>query len=178
MSKCSLVSTLTAVVLLGGCGDTAPPAKPVAEVAVERGVFISSQDCSESKKLSPENCDKAIEQAIRIHETQATPFKTLRQCAAARGPDRCEKMTTGQYRPRLQAFFVVMSNPPLAVPLYPSSGNEIGFLSLTKQAISGLDENLVISLPSQTIAHENAKLQAPDAVDPSIALGAAAADIH
>ncbi len=177
MPNYSLASTFAVAALVTGCGDPAPP-KPVAEVVIERGVFISSQDCADSKKLSPELCDKAIELAIRIHESQATPFKTLRQCVAARGPERCEKTATGQYRPHLQAFFVVMSNPPSAVPLYPSSGNDVGFSSLTKQAVSANDESLVVSLAAQTLAHENSKLPGPEAADPAGALGAAAADIH
>ena len=177
MSKHPLAAILAASALLTGCGDAAPP-KAVHQVPIERGVFISSQDCADSKKLAPELCDKAIEMAVRAHENQAPQFKTLRQCAAARGPDRCEKTATGHYRPQLQAFFVTMGKPPSAVPLYPSSAGEVAFSSLTKQVISGNDESLVISLAAQTMAHENAKLPPPGTSDPSEALGAAAADVH
>lgn len=161
MSKVFIsAAVLASAVLLTACGDAAPPPPPPPPPS-EKGLFISATDCAESGKLSAELCAQAIDTAVAIHEQQAPAFKSLRQCAAAMGPDRCDKSVDGHYRARLQAFFVTMSNPPDAFPLYPGVNGFIGFRSATKEAIDARNEDLVVSTAAMTVANENALLAAP-----------------
>jgi Protein of unknown function (DUF1190) len=152
-----------ATALLAGCGEAEQP-KAVAPPA-ERGIFISATDCGASGKLSAELCGQAIDAAVAIHEQQAPVYRTLRQCQAAEGPERCDKTVDGQYRARLQAFFVVMSDPPSALPLYPSTQGQIGFRQATRQAVDARDENINVSVAALTLANENAKLPNPLAAE-------------
>ena len=172
MSKIAIATTALAALTLAACGGGAPP--PAAGPAVERGIFISSGDCADSKKLSAEECDKAIEEAVAQHEAQAIVYKTKSACEAVAGPERCNKAVDGQYRPRLQAFFLVMGKPPTAVPLYPPHVSNMAFQSLSKQIIHAKDETLIFSASAVTLANENAKL--PGAA--TEAVSAAAADVH
>ena len=103
MLKAFLSATLLATAaLLAGCGEApqiqAPPPPS------EKGVFISVTDCAESGKISADLCAQAIDTAVAIHEQQAPSFKTLRRCATAMGPDRCDKSVDGHYRARLRHF--------------------------------------------------------------------------
>ena len=164
-----------ALALLAGCGEAEKP--KAAAPPAERGIYISASDCADGGKLSAEQCGQAIDQAVAAHEQTAPGYKTLSQCIAAEGAERCDKTVGGAYRARLQAFFVTMSNPPHGVPLYPPAGSSVGFRSPSRQAISAKDETLHVSLAALTLAHENAKLPA-ESLDNADALGAAAADIH
>ena len=175
MSKLAIATTVITAVLLGACGGSAPPKSATPAKPVERGVYISAADCAEGGMLTAEKCEKVVDEAVAHHETDAPIFKTIRQCEVATGAERCDKTVDGQARPRLQAFFVVMSDPPAAVPLYPTPKNEIGFRSPSKQIINALDDTLHVSAAAVTLAHENSKLPGPEA---SVAVGAAAADIH
>ena len=172
MSKTAIATTILASLILAACGGSAPP--PVAGPAVERGIFISSGDCADSKKLTADECDKAIESAVALHEAQAVHHKTARACEAVAGLERCDKTVDGQFRPRLQAFFVVMSKPPTAVPLYPPQVSSMAFQSLSKQIINAKDETLIVSAAAVTLANENVKLPGGSAE----AVSAAAADVH
>ena len=170
---------MIAAVLLSACGNAEPPKPAGPPPVIEKGIYTSTTDCTESGKLPSEQCEKLIDMAVATHHTSAPVYKTKRQCEAATGPERCGKAVDGRYRPRLQAFFVVMSNPPSAQPLYPSAANQIGFLSLGKQLILADDESLLVSNAAATLAHENAKLPATDTTsNAGEGLGAAAADIH
>ena len=175
MSKIAISTTALAALVLAACGGGAPP--PPAGPPVERGIFISSGDCADSKKLSPEECDKAIDDAVAQHEAHAVVYKTVRACEIAAGPDRCNKTGASQYRPRLQAFFVVMSKPPTAVPLYAPQASSMAFQSLSKQIIHAKDETIIVSASAITLANENAKLPETSA-DSAAGQAAAAADIH
>ena len=160
MLKVFVSATLLATAaFLAGCGE-APQVLAPAPPA-EKGVFVSVPDCAESGKLSAELCAQAIDAAVAIHEQQAPAFKSLRQCAAAMGPDRCDKSVDGHYRARLQAFFVTMSTPPDGAPLYPGTNGFVGFRSATKEAIDARNEDLVVSSAAMTVANENALLAAP-----------------
>jgi hypothetical protein len=177
MFRPALVLTLAAAALTGACGNSSPPPAGPAPV-MEHGVFISAQDCADCGKLAPEICDKAVEMAITRHEADSPIYKTLRQCIAREGAERCDRMADGRYRPRLQAFYVALGKPASGVPLYPSQAGEVGFRSPSKQVISALDEGLTVSSSSVTLAYENAKLPAPQAGDPTAGVGEAAANIH
>ena len=159
MPKLSPVALILACAgLLSGCGQAEPPK---AGPPPERGIFISAADCAESGKLSADLCAQAVDAAVAMHEQQAPIYPTLRQCQAKEGPERCDKTVEGQYRAKLQAFFVTMSNPPAGLPLYPSSAGVIGFRNATRQAVDARDESINVSVAALTIANENAKLPAP-----------------
>ena len=151
-----LAMLLTFAALLGGCGQAEAPKAPPPPP--ERGIFISASDCAENGILSAELCGQAVDKAVSIHEQAAPSYKSLRQCTAAEGPDRCSKAVDGSYRARLQAFFITMSNPPDAIPLYPSTANAVGFRSAGRQAVDATDENIHVSIAALTVANENAKL--------------------
>lgn len=177
MPRIALVLTLAAATLTGACGSDPPPAAGPAPI-LEHGVFISSQDCADSGKLSAELCDKAVDMAIARHEAEAPIYKSLRQCVAAEGAERCDRMADGRYRPRLQAFYITLAKPTAGVPLYPSGGGEVGFRSPSKQAVSATDESLTVSSSAVTLAHENSKLPTLQAGEAGAGIGEAAANIH
>ncbi len=172
MSKIAISATALAALVLAACGGGAPP--PPTGPPVERGIFISAGDCADSKKLTGEECDKAIAGAVAQHDAQAVVYKTVHACEVVAGPERCNKTVDGQFQPRLQAFFVVMSKPPTAVPLYAPKASSIAFQSLSKQIILAKDETITVSASALTIASENAKLSEVGADNTA----AAAADIH
>lgn len=175
LKRFTLAFLLPVLAVAGGCGQAEEP--KAAAPPPEHGIFISASDCADSGKLTLDQCAEAIDAAVASHEVQAPTYKSVGQCAGTMGPDRCDKGVDGLYRARVQAFYIIMGTPPSAVPLYPPTTPSIGFQSPSKQAIDARNENMHVSIAAQTIAHENAKLSAPD-VDYATGLGAAAADIH
>ena len=170
-----LALCLASAMLLTACGKAEEP--KVAAPPPEHGVFISSSDCAETGKLTEDACGQAIDQAVAVHANNAAVYKTLRQCEATEGPERCDKTGETEYRARIQAFFVTMSDPPTAVALYPPSGSTAAFRSPSKQELSVHDESLNMSHHAMALASENARLPAPTG-DGGAGLGAAAANIH
>jgi hypothetical protein len=158
MQKLAVLGMLFAVATLGGCGNSAT-AVSHNQATVERGIFISSNDCADTGKLTVEQCGQAIDAAVTMHQKQAPSYKSLHACAAVEGPDRCAKDVDGDYRSNVQAFFVTMSKRPSAVPLYASRDGTIGFLGLDKKAFVANDDDYTMSAAAQAIAHENAKLR-------------------
>lgn len=170
-----LALCLISASLLTACGKAEEP--KVAAPPPEHGVFTSSSDCADTGKLTAEACGKAIDNAVAVHNDQAAVYKSLRQCEAVEGPERCDKTGEGAYRARVQAFFVTMSDPPTAVALYPPSGSTAAFRSPSKQELSVHDESLNMSHSAMSVASENARLPAPVG-DGGAGLGKAAAEIH
>lgn len=143
---------------LTACSD-APSAPKDAPPPPPRGIFISANDCAEAGKLTGDECGSAIDAAISTHETKTKGYKSLKQCVAAEGKDRCAKTVDGQYRPRLQAFLIVLAKPVRSEPLYPpKKGKTLGFRSPTLPAVDASDESLIVSSAALTIAHENSRL--------------------
>ena len=159
-SRLCIIAGLVAASTLSACGQAEE--KKVAGPAAERGIFISTRDCAESGKITADNCSKAIDEAVAVYNGSTIKvYKSLRQCEAGEGgPDRCDKTGEGEYRPRLQAFFITMSEPPKGVPLLPPKGPSIAFTSPSKQVIDARDESLHVSTEALTVANENAKLSA------------------
>jgi Protein of unknown function (DUF1190) len=172
-----LTATILAATMLGACGKAAEEKKAVGPPP-EHGVFVSTTDCAASGKMTEDLCGKAIDGAVAAHRQQSPVYKFARQCEAAEGgPDRCDKTGEGEYRVRIQAFFVTMSDPPNAVPLYPPREASAGFRSPGKQVISANDESVHLSNDAQAVANENVKLPAFNA-DIGATLGDAAGNIH
>lgn len=143
----------------------------------EHGIFVSSTDCAERGKLTLDQCGHAIDLAVAAHNATSTVFKTLRQCEAAEGLERCDRIGENEYRARVQAFFVTMGDPATAVALYPPQSSKAAFRSPSKQELSANDESLNMSHAAMSLASENARLPTSK-VDGSAARGNAAANIH
>ncbi len=174
--RTSLALCLLSALAVSACGK-AEEQKAAAAPPAEHGVFISATDCAETGKLSADACGLAIDRAVAAHTEQSPVYTTLRQCEVAQGPERCDKTGEGEYRTRVQAFFVTMSDPATAVPLYPPASSVAAFRSPSKQELNVKDDTLNMSHAAMSIASENARLPlAGDGGGP--ALGAAAAGIH
>lgn len=172
-----LTASIFAAMMLGACGK-APEEKKAAAPPSEHGVFISTTDCAASGKLSEDQCGTAIDGAVAAHRKNSPIYKFARLCEAAEGgPDRCDKNGASEYRVRIQAFFVTMSDPATAVPLYPPKEASAGFRSPGMQVISANDQSVHLSSDAQALANENAKLPSYDA-NAGATLGDGANAIH
>jgi Protein of unknown function (DUF1190) len=169
-------AVLVAAIALGGCGNAEEP-KATAPPP-EHGIFTSAIDCAGFGKLTVDQCGHAIDRAVTAHQAQAPLYKSLNQCEATEGPERCDKVADREYRPRIQAFLVTMSDPATAVQLYAPHGSTAAFRSPSRQEIAATDESMNVSREALTVANENAKLPSPVGVDTGAALGAAAGNIH
>lgn len=158
MRKVAIAGLLLAASVLAGCGDAAEGITHAAAPEAPKGIFISAMDCADSGKLTIEECGRAIDKAVAQHEALAPSYKSLRSCVAVEGPDRCVKGVDEEYKLKLQAFFVTMSKPAVAIPLYPSQGGAAGFRSPTKQSINAIDDTYSISVAALTVANENTRL--------------------
>lgn len=163
-----IFAAVAATALSTACGQ--PEEQQVAGPPPEHGVFISSTDCAERGKLTLEQCGQAIDLAVASHNETAPVYNTLRQCEGAEGPERCDRIGDKEYRARVQAFFVTMSDPASAVPLYPPAESTAAFRSPSKQELSASDESLKMSHAALSLANENARLPAPSRAG-SAALG-------
>ncbi|MFN0218423.1 MAG: DUF1190 domain-containing protein [Hyphomicrobium sp.] len=159
MPKLLRLCLALAPLALVACGKSSSAPK-VPAAPVQKGIFISVNDCAETGKLTGDECGKAIDDALAMHEKQAKAYTTARQCESGEGADRCDKTVDGKFRPRLQAFLVTMSKPPKAEPLYPTQKKKkfVGFRSPTQPAIDASDEALTVSAAAMTIAHQNSAL--------------------
>ena len=152
--------TLAAVTALGACSRAPAVPKTPPPPPAPKGIFISTNDCAATGKLTGDECGKAIDGAIAMHQRLARAYKSLTKCAASEGEDRCDKAVDGMYRARLQAFFVTLSKPPSAEPLYPpkKKPDVAAFRSATQPSISARDEELMVSPAALSIAYANSRL--------------------
>lgn len=97
--------------LLAGCGDG-------AKIETERFIYTSIDDCTDSGKVTGENCNKAIELALTEHDKTAPKYITLGDCEATEGRERCERYTERHYRPRLMGYLFTVNKAVVAIPLY------------------------------------------------------------
>lgn len=170
-----LFAVIAAAATLTACGQAEEP--HAAAPPAEHGVFVSSTDCADRGKLTLDQCGQAIDQAVAAHTQNSPVYKSLRQCEAAQGPERCDRIGDNAYRARVQAFFVTMSDPATAVALYAPHGSTAAFRSPSKQELSASDESLNMSHAALSLANENARLPAPTD-NHGAALGEAAGGIH
>lgn len=173
--RLQLLAAIAATAALTACGQAEEP--HAAGPPPEHGVFISSTDCAERGTLTLDQCGAAIDQAVASHVETSPVYKLLRQCEAAQGPERCDRIGDNEYRARVQAFFVTMTDPATAVPLYAPAQSTAAFRSPSKQELLASDETLKMSHAALSLANENARLPAPTAGG-GVALGDAAAGIH
>lgn len=162
--RASLFPFIVLAAISGGCGDSsAPQQQSQGNGIAERGIYISSNDCIADGKLTADQCATLVDGALSDHEVKAPKYQSLVSCARAQGPDRCEKTFNGTFSPKLQAYFFVMSKEaPTAIPLYPTSGGEIGFRTPSKQIIDLRSDHLSVSAAAQALAYENSRLATTD----------------
>ena len=172
-----LALCLASALAVSACGK-AEEKKAEAAPPAEVGVFTSTSDCADAGKLTADECGHAIDQAVAAHSQNTVIHKSLRMCEAAEGPERCDKTGEGEYRARVQAFFVTMSKPATAVPLYPSSGGTAAFRSPSKQELNVHDESLNMSHSAMSVASENARLPLGGGDASAGGLAGAASSVH
>jgi len=146
------LSLMGGVPMLSGCGEA--PKQPQAPLV--RGVLTTAADCAGLGTLSVETCAKAIEMAVAEHEAHAPSYPSLKVCEKAEGVDKCERTDTKGYRPRLMAFIVTMTDPPVAAPLYPTPKGEAGFRTANNSLLLSEDESLTFSRPARAAAEMQA----------------------
>ena len=138
---CAVLGLLAAGLLLAGCGG----GKPVAVVTAERSIFTSALDCEAAGKFSIDVCSATIEAAVAAHDKTAPSYKSIDSCETAEGKEKCERIGENLYRPRLSAFLITASTPPVAAPLYLTRDGQPGFRTADKQNILAKDETLIFS---------------------------------
>ncbi|MEW5964885.1 MAG: DUF1190 domain-containing protein [Pseudomonadota bacterium] len=131
---------------LAACGNAAAPKEEAA-----KAIYTGSADCAEGGKLSYEQCAEAMSAAVSEHEKSAPHYPSLKRCEEKEGSGKCENTETGQYRPKLLAFFVVASQPPVATPLYPASKGEPGFRGADNRLYLEKDHTITFSEHAQTL---------------------------
>lgn len=157
MLRFSFLAVIAASAALSACGKA--ETKTGKEIVIDKSIYMSGADCADAGKLKADVCSILIDRAVKMHESQAVTFKSLRSCEDDVGIDRCEKTPQGLYRMRLQAFMFEIGGPqPQAMPLYPSAEGKIGFRDAQKKLVDGRDDNINVSQASLTLAHENSKL--------------------
>lgn len=145
----SLLPRLAAVALtlsLAACGNTTAP-----KVEAAKAIYTSSTDCADGGKLTYEQCVEAMSAAVTAHEKSAPKYTSLKRCEEKEGAGKCENAEDGQFRPKLLAFFVVASTPPVATPLYPATKGEPGFRSADNRLYLEKDETITFSEHAQTL---------------------------
>jgi hypothetical protein len=143
---------------LAGCGASEAPKKPAAKAPDRQGIFISTNDCADAGIISSEMCGKAVDAAVRQHETKTAAYSTIGQCEKAEGKDRCTRASDGKFRARLQAFLITLGTPATGAPLYPGSKKTIGFRGSDKKVVNATDDTLIVSSAAMALAHENSRL--------------------
>lgn len=159
---------------LAGCGDAGQPKSN--EKPVKVGVFSSARECHEVGKLSDDLCAKAIEQAGREHDKKTTLHAAIEACEAAEGANNCERAGGNHYRPKLQAYAVILEGAPMAAhSLYASNIQGVAFRSLAGDRFTTSDPNIVFSETALELA---AALGDSRHDENSADLAKAAANIH
>lgn len=145
-----LVIGASLAVVAAGCGASAPKSKTPAKI----GIFTSAQDCASKEGLTLSECSSLIQKAIDTHYGKAKLYISNRLCEAAEGVDRCERTAENEFRPRLQAFMVTFSKPPVAEPLYAPKDKKVAGFSTAGHAktLLAVDETLIITASAKAIA--------------------------
>jgi len=118
------LAVLAAALALAGCGKSQ---KTAAKVDVKQVVVTSAADCADNAGLTYDVCTELIAAAVAEHEKSAPTHKSQEACEKAEGADRCERLDERDYRPRLTAFKIAMTEKPTAAPLYPTKNTTPGF---------------------------------------------------
>ena len=150
----SVLVMLLITVGLSGCGG---PPKAQAGPPPPLGVYTSAVDCADSKKLPLTQCDQLIQSAVNQHNQTAKNYISSRLCELTEGEDRCERTSANSFRPKLLAFLVTFSQPPLVQPLYAAADKgALGFSTSDKsKTVLAVDETLLFSPAAKIVAEGN-----------------------
>ncbi|MFZ4808202.1 MAG: DUF1190 domain-containing protein [Hyphomicrobiaceae bacterium] len=110
----AIAAALVAALLTSACGKGTGKAAAKGD----RIVYATLDDCVDAGKLQPAECDTVFEAAVGQHEQTAITYRTLSDCEKAEGIERCERTTTGAYKPRPSAFLVTFTPKPTAEAMY------------------------------------------------------------
>jgi hypothetical protein len=131
---------------LAACGNASAPKEEAA-----KAIYTGAGDCADGGKLSYEQCAEAMNLAVTEHEKTAPNYSSLKRCEEKEGSGKCENAENGQFRPKLLAFFVVASQPPVATPLYPATKGEPGFRTASNKLYLEKDHTITFSEHAQTL---------------------------
>lgn len=155
LSKTPILLSMTAAIALVGCGKA--PAEDAKKAPAAKGIFVSVSDCAASKKMTKEQCGKAIDYAVRFHRKLGKTYKSLQQCERTEGEGYCDKGGDGSYQPRILAFLVTMSDPPEAEALYVSTDAAVtGFRATAAGPVNAIDDTITVSSTALGVANDNA----------------------
>lgn len=126
-------AALAAILALSGCGKAE---KQANEKPAKQFVVTSAVDCADNAGLDYEVCYKILLEAVDRHDKSAPKFRSLKACEKSEGAGRCERMDEKLFRPRLTAFQLTLSSPPVAAPLYAPKNSQIGFRTASNAEIS------------------------------------------
>lgn len=152
--RATLLPILATTLAVTGCGDGAEQnTKPI-----ERGVVTSALECADIYSLDIAKCQKAIRTAISDHEKNSPKYNRLHKCEETEGPQRCERAGQKDFSRRLQAFLLGVKDPPIAAPLYATTGGEVGFVRSSGDVILADQDEIKFSEQAQVIADNNGEL--------------------
>jgi uncharacterized protein YgiB involved in biofilm formation len=136
------LAVIAATLTLAGCGKSE---KEANKAPLVRHAITSAVDCSENSSLSYEQCTAVIEKAVADHDTSAAKFTTQKACETAEGQGKCERVDNKAFRPKLVAFLLTLSEPPVAQPLYASNNGELGFRGADSSTYASEDDKVTFS---------------------------------
>lgn len=174
MKLARIVLFATVCAALTGCGQAEQPKDATKPVKV--GIFSSARECHEIGQLPDDVCTKAIEEAGKEHDKKTVLHADLETCETAEGVNNCERAGGKQYRPRLQAYAVVLDGAPMAAhSLYASNRSGVAFKAINGSHYLTNDPNLVFSESTLELA---ANLGGTHQEDATGGLAGAAGNIH
>lgn len=118
------IVALAAVLLLGGCGKAEQKTGKAADKQI---IVTSAVDCADNTDFDYDTCYTILLKAVDLHGKTSQSFNSLKACEKSEGAGRCERIAQKLFRPRLMAFQVTLSRPPVAVPLYVSKSTPRAF---------------------------------------------------
>ena len=136
-----VAAVLVAPLALAACGKSNTEAK----TPIKQYIVTSAVDCSDNANLSYEDCTAIIEKAVEAHTKEAATYTSMKNCEKTEGAGKCERVDETSYRPRLVAFQLAMSEPPVATPLYAPKTDEVGFRTASNTALSVENESYTFS---------------------------------
>jgi hypothetical protein len=182
MQTLGIASLLIVASALAGCNqsDPGPTSAPDAARSEQLGIFLSSNECAFSGKLSLDQCSEAIQTALSGHDKEIAGYKSEADCLSMFPHSRCEVRMDGRYRRRAQAFLITLAAPPNAIALFRPGRAIVGFRTASGQEVDATEKALQISKTAFELAQENAGSADGGgfADDPSDGLARAAANIH
>ncbi len=144
---------VTAAVAVSACGKTTAK----TTVPEKKAIFVSALDCTEHGGLPFEQCDAAVEKAVKIHNTALTQHDSLRACEATEGEGRCERTLDQKFRRAVVAYLVITTDTSTGVPLYAPKGKDMAFRDHSGSVYSESNLKVEFSPNAMSIMEVNAE---------------------